>query len=185
MGGQHLELEVDQRLQQAGLDECALAGDAAAAPAPPGCPAQAAAPASMSRDGEAEGHRALVLVAVQPHHAGARLGEQVLAGPLHPGPLVAIAADRRIDEARVDRLIAFASRGRAARSRQAGNSGSDVGPADAGSRSAARSAWSLRSTRQALLAAVDGVEDRRVAADLGVARGRAAATGRRRPAARS
>ena len=31
MGGQHLELEVDQRLQQAGLDQPALAGDAAPA----------------------------------------------------------------------------------------------------------------------------------------------------------
>ncbi len=101
-GGQHLELEIDQRLEEAGLDVGALAGDAA--------PDQRGENALRRRgagehvaDGEAERHRALALVAVQPHHARARLRQEILPRPLHPRAFLAVAADRGVDEARVDR----------------------------------------------------------------------------------
>ncbi len=41
-------------------------------------------------------------VAVQPHDARAACGQQILAGTLHPGALLAITADRGIDDARID-----------------------------------------------------------------------------------
>ena len=66
-------------------------------------------------DRQAERHRPLVLVAVQPHHAGARLRQQILARPRHPRPLFAIAGDRGIDDARIDLPAPPRSRGRAAR----------------------------------------------------------------------
>ena len=106
IGRQHLELEIDERLEQARLDMRALAGPAA--------PHQRREHALNDRaareqigDGEAERHRPLIAVAVEPHDAGARLREQVLARQHRPRALLAVAGDRGVDDARVDRSCAL------------------------------------------------------------------------------
>ena len=58
-------------------------------------------------DREAERHGALIAVAVQPHEAGARLREQVLARQHRPRAFLAIAGDRGVDDARIDRFRAL------------------------------------------------------------------------------
>jgi hypothetical protein len=80
VGGQHLELEVDHRLEQARFDMGAAAG----APLPDQGGEDAlddGVAGEQVGHGEAEGDRSLVGVAVQPHHAGAGLRQEVLPRP--------------------------------------------------------------------------------------------------------
>ena len=90
-------------------------------------------------------------------------------GPLHPRAFLAIAADRGIDEPRIDlpdRLVVEAE--------PLDDAGPEildqhVGLGEQRASAQSRSPASLRSIGKAFLGAVDGVEDGRVAADLGVA----------------
>ena len=78
VGGEQVELEVDQSLQQAGLHMGARPADAA-----PHQGGQDALGEHMAGqhvgDGQSQRHRPLAFVAVEPGHAGQRLREQVLS----------------------------------------------------------------------------------------------------------
>ena len=93
MCGQNLELEVDQRFHQAGLDVAALASDAA-----PDKTGENALHDCRARQHiahrQSKRHRPLALVAVQPHQSGTGLRQKILTRALNPGPFIAIAGDR-------------------------------------------------------------------------------------------
>lgn len=167
MRGQHLELKIDQRLQQARFDMAARAGHAA----PHQCgkdPLRGGGARQHVGDRQAEGHRTLVLVAVQPHHAGTGLRQQILPGPLDPGAFLAIAADRGIDQARIDL---------AHRLKIEAQPLDDAGPkildqhVGLGQQAAQRRKVGhvLEVDGKTFLGPVDGMEDGGIAADLGVA----------------
>ncbi len=167
MRGQYLELKIDKRLQEARFDEASLAGYAAPHQSREN-PLSGGGAGQHVTDGEPEGNRPLPFVAVQPHDARARLRQEILAGALHPGPLLAITADRGIDDARIDgpdRLVVQPQPFDDARPevldhnvglREKPLQRSEIGLV-------------LEVYRKAFLGAVDRMENRRVAADLGVA----------------
>ena len=77
--GQHLELEVEDRFQQADLDQPALAGDAAADEAGQDALRQMSAGHHVG-DGEAHRDGALVGVAAEPGQTGERLDSRSWPG---------------------------------------------------------------------------------------------------------
>ena len=167
VGSQHLELEVDQRFEQAGFDMGAGAADAAPHQGGEDAVREGGAGQHVG-DGEAEGHRPLIVVAVEPHDAGARLRQKVLTGPLDPRALVAVAGDRGIDDAGIDRPDRGVVEPEALDDAGPEILQHDVGLADQLSERG-EVGRVLEVEREAFLGAVDGVEDGRIPADLGVA----------------
>ena len=91
-----------------------------------------------------------------------------MAGPLHPGTLAAIAGDRAIDDPGVDRLDRRIIEPEPLDHPRAKILQHDVGLAE--ERLQRRDVRRiLEVEREALLGTVDGVKQRRIAADLGVA----------------
>src|SRR6185312_2122154 len=166
IGGQHLELEVDERFEETCLDVRACPRPAA--PHQRGEHALNDRPArEQVRNGEAERHRALVAVAVQPHEPGARLREQVLPGKHRPWAFFAVAGDGCVDNARVDRLGALV-----VEPQPFDDAGTEVLDDHVGLADEAFDGLDvgriLEIGGEAELAAVDGVKKGRVAANLGV-----------------
>lgn len=104
-GGQDLELQIDKALKQACLDVAARARHAAANQRGKHALHDRAASQHVGNS-QADWNRTQDRLAVEPHHAGAGLGEQVLSGPPHPRPLFAISRDAGINDPRSPRRSA-------------------------------------------------------------------------------
>ena len=173
VGGENLELEIDERLEQAGLDVAALAGDA---------PAHERRQDRLDErrtgehvaDRQPERHRPLPFVAVQPHDAGTRLRQQVLTRTHRPRPLVAEAGDAAENDGRIDRRHDVVAEAEPLDDAGAEILDEHVGLADE-VLERLKVGRVLEVEGDALLAAVDGVEQGRVAADLGIGEIEAAA----------
>ena len=103
---QRFELEVDDRLEHADLDQTALSGHAPPDQAGENALHQVRAGEDIG-DREAHGHRAVARVAAEPGQATERLQQQVLPGLVFPRPLLAVTGDHAVNDLRVDRLHAL------------------------------------------------------------------------------
>ena len=102
IGGEHLELKIEDRLHQADLNERARAGAGATGERGEQALREMIA-ADVVGDGEAHRDGAAVSVTGEPRQARERLDQQVLTGLGGPGARVAVAGDDAVDQARIDR----------------------------------------------------------------------------------
>lgn len=167
MSRQDLELEIDERLEEARFHQASFTRNAP----PHQCRENSLSsgrPGQHIADGETEGNRPLPFVAIQPHDARARLRQQILTRTLYPGALFAIAADRGIDDARIDRPDRFV-----VQSQPLDNAWPEIldHHVRLGEKPLQRRqvVFVLEIDRKAFLGTIDCVEDGGIAADLRVA----------------
>ncbi len=162
-GGEQFELQVGKHLDQRGFDK--------AADPLPFAPEQERQHAMRQRrpgenvaDGQAHGDGAVFRPARQPHHAGAGLGKQVLPRQIDPGAGGAVARDRAIDDARVQRADGIVAEAEPFHHPGAEVLQHDIGPADEVAQGGAVG-FVLHVDLDRPLVAVDRVEDGAFAAD--------------------
>ena len=164
--GQRFELEVDNRLEHADLHEAAFARNASTDEAGKDSLHQVGTGTNIG-DGETHGHGSVAGIATEPGQPAHGLQQKILAGLASPGALAAIACDDAINNVgaqRPDRFIIEAE--------PFHDAGPEVVHEYIGLRDQAANIIGvlqrLKISRKALLIAIDGMKQCRLAVEFGI-----------------